>query len=239
VLLADSKAEVAVGQIELPTSLRSISKTVILEFIAGELARWRDHPDRPTEVSEDRLTEQLCDYLSGAARCSAYLDRLQFRTETADETVGGRTIDLSVKPLGATLIVEGRRCTIFDMIMPIECKRLPTPAGTRRDPREYVFSASKSTGGIQRFKQGHHGALHRLAGIIGYVQQDGSMTWITRITEWINDLIAGKESGWSDTDHLRLQRVDSASKLTVLTSVHARAAGLEEIELRHLWIEMS
>lgn len=238
-LLADAKERVAVGQIDLPTSLRSISKAVILEFIAGELAGWRDHPDRRAEIAEDRLTEQLCDYLGGAARCSAHLDRLQFRTETGDETSAGRTIDLSVKPLGTTLIVEGRRCTIFDMILPIECKRLPTPTGTHRDLREYVFSASKSTGGIQRFKQGHHGALHRLAGIIGYVQQDSSAVWVTRITEWINDLITSKESGWSDNDHLRLQHADGAHKVTVLKSTHTRSSGLAEIELRHLWIEMS
>ena len=50
---------------------------------------------------------------------------------------------------GVAICVEGRRHTDFDSLMPIECKRLPTPKGDDRDEREYVFSEHTSTGGIQ------------------------------------------------------------------------------------------
>jgi hypothetical protein len=42
----------------------------------------------------------------------------------------------------------------FDPIMPIECKRLPTPKAKDRDEREYVITEGATAGGIQRFKLG-------------------------------------------------------------------------------------
>lgn len=237
-LLADTNVQIAAGQLEPEIHLRATAKHAILDFIARELSNWRDHPDRPNEQAEDRLTEHLCDYLSGAAYRSADLDHIQFRTETGDEKNANRTIDLSVKPLGTTLIIEGRRSTIFDTILPIECKRLPTPPGTDRDHREYVFSAKKSTGGIQRFKEGNHAAAHNLGAMIGYIQRDTSEVWTARIAEWINDLSESSSPGWSTKDLPRLERHDLARKVTVLSSTHERAQPLQKIELRHLWIQM-
>jgi hypothetical protein len=239
VLLADGKGEIAAGQLELQIHLPSTAKHVILDFIAHELSKWRDHPQRPNEHAEDRLTEHLCDYLSSAAYRSSHLTHIQFRTETGDEANANRTIDLAVKPLDATFIIEGRRNTIFDTILPIECKRLPTPAATDRDPREYVFSAKKSTGGIQRFKAGQHGATHTLAAMIAYVQQESCAFWDARIAEWINDLIASNQPGWATNDLLRLGTHDTARRVAVLASTHARPNGLPEIDLHHLWVQMS
>ena len=223
------------GDVQKPAAFRQ----ELLGFIANELPHWRDRPDRPDETSETILTSQLCAHLNSTARHSAGWDILQFRVEEADEQYKGRKIDLVASPSGATIIIEGRRHTDFDSLMPIECKRLPTPKGTDRDEREYVVSQYSSTGGIQRFKAGHHGAAHAFGAMIGYLQKETTPAWETRVAGWINDLIDATEPGWTVKDLLSLQRRDAPLRLTIFRSLHERRNGLPEIELRHLWIEMN
>lgn len=210
----------------------------LIDFIAGELPRWRDRPDRPAATAETSLTSQLCGHLNGVSRHSPGFDILQFRVEEQDEQQAGRKIDLVASPCGASICVEGRRHTEFDSLMPIECKRLPTPKGTDRDEREYVISRHSSTGGIQRFKVGDHASTHSFAAMIGYVQEETTAVWETRVAGWING-IAGVESGWTAKDLLHLDHDDSASRLRRFRSSHERQKSLSEIELRHLWLEMT
>jgi hypothetical protein len=210
----------------------------LLDFIAGELPRWRDRSDRPRETSETILTSQLCAHLNSAARHSAGWDILQFRVEEADEHHRGRKIDLVTAPCGATIFIEGRKHIDFDSLIPIECKRLPTPDGKDRDEREYVISQYSTTGGIQRFKAGHHGSRHTLGGMIGYVQSETTAVWDARIASWISDL-AGKQVGWSLKDLLQVVRTDTTLRMAICRSSHERQNGLPEIELRHFWIEMN
>jgi len=66
----------------------------------------------------------------------------------------------------------------------MECKRLPTPAGSGRDEKEYVITKPGSTGGIQRFKAGNHGAGHTLGAMIGYVQEGTVSAWDSRVAQW-------------------------------------------------------
>lgn len=155
----------------------------LLAFIATELPRWRDRPDREPETAETILTSQLVAHLNSAARHSDGWDVLQFRPEETDEQERGRKVDLVAAPCGATIWIDGRRHADFDALMPIECKRLPTPPGKNRDEREYVFNQHASTGGIQRFKEGHHGAAHSLAGMIGYVQENTAKHWHECVTK--------------------------------------------------------
>jgi hypothetical protein len=211
----------------------------LLDFIKDELPRWRDRADRKTEASETTLTSQLCGHLNSAARRSSGWDILQFRTEEPDERSKGRKVDLVPAPCDAIVWVEGRRYIDFDPLLPIECKRLPTPKDPQRDEREYVINRNASTGGIQRFKAGHHGGSHKLGAMIGYVQQETREFWNTRIAEWINDLVASGQGGWSENDLLHLESDDATLKLAVLRSSHARENGLPEIELRHLWVQMN
>ena len=210
----------------------------LLDFIANELPRWRDDPDRPISVAETTLTEHLCDYLSGAARRSPGWDVLQFRTEVSDEQNKGRKIDAAPKPCGTIIWIDGRRHTQYDSLLPIECKRLPTPKGKDRDEREYVISGHTTTGGIQRFKAGYHGAAHLLGAMIGYVQEDTTMLWYKRVTGWIEDLVKAGESGWTVKDHLHIEHDDRTLRLTVFRSSHDREIG-SPIALRHLWLEMN
>jgi hypothetical protein len=80
----------------------------------------------------------------------------------------------------------------------------PTPNGADRDEREYVINRHGTTGGIQRFKAGNHGAGHKVGAMIAYIQQETSEFWNTRVAEWVNELIARGEQGWTAKDLLRL-----------------------------------
>jgi hypothetical protein len=180
-MLADGTENVRLGRLDSDTHLPATAKVAILEFIADQLPRWRDHPQRPIQHAETRLTEHLCDYLNHIANFSAEWSHIQFRTEAGDETYAGRKIDLAVKPRTA-VVIEGRRHTLFDILLPIECKRLPTPTGTDRDEREYVISKHGTTGGIQRFKAGYHGAVHRHGGMVAFVQEETCEFWSARVS---------------------------------------------------------
>jgi hypothetical protein len=211
----------------------------LLAFIAGQLPRWRDRADREPATAETVLTSQLCAHLNSAARHSVGWDLLQFRVEEADEQKKGRKVDLVPAPCGATVWIEGRRHADFDSLMPIECKRFPTPTGKNRDEREYVFNEHASTGGIQRFKEGHHGAAHSFGAMIGYIQQDTAKHWHECVTGWISELTARIEPGWTAADQLQIESDDAALRLAVFRSCHERGCGLPKIELRHLWLQMN
>ena len=238
-MLADFSIIAQAGRLEPDVQLPGTARYALLEFIADELPRWRDHSERKPETSETALTGQLCDHLNSAARTSAGWSRVQFRTEVRDEARRGRTIDLTPKPCGAVLVIEGRRHTQFDTLMPIECKRLPTPKGTKRDQREYVVTATGSTGGIQRFKFGHHGAAHRVAAMIAYVQEQTFSFWSIQVNAWIKELSIKPGSAWSMSDCLDPLTENAGAGLCTLQSCHERERGLDEIAIRHLWIRMN
>jgi len=237
-MLADSFNIVHSGRLDREIHAPSTAKLELVGFIVKELPRWRDHPDRPDAEAETTLTGHLCDHLNSATYHSAVWSHVQFRTETADEKQAGRKIDLTVKPRGAVLIIEGRRHSRFDALFPIECKRLPTPKGTDRDEREYVVTEHGTTGGIQRFKFGYHGAAHTFAAIIAYVQDQTFSYWLNQVNCWIRDLSAKPKSAWSVSDVLQSLSDDSATGISTLRSRHQRADGLDECELRHLWIRI-
>jgi hypothetical protein len=238
-MLADSPITAQTGRLEPEVQLPGTARSELLEFIADELPRWRDHPERKPETSETALTDQLCDHLNSATRTSDGWSRIQFRTEVPDEVRRGRAIDLAPKPCGVVLVIEGRRHTQFDTLLPIECKRLPTPREGGRDEREYVVTATGSTGGMQRFKFGHHGAAHRDAAMIGYVQEQTFSHWLAQVNAWIRDLSSETDSAWSYMDALQPLKDDSAVGLCTLCSHHQRGSGLGEIALQHLWIKMN
>lgn len=225
------------GSLGAEVHFPATSLFAILDFVADELPRWRDRPDRPQEQSETALTSLLCAHLNSVARHSEGWDILQFRTEVPDEQQKERKIDLAPTPCDATLCIEGRSYTDFDMLLPIECKRLPTPKDGRRDEWEYVIHRSGSTGGIQRFKEGNHGAAHRVGGIIGYLQGEPRI-WETRIASWISELAQNGEAGWSTADLLKPVREDDVNRVSIFRSTHERVKGLPRIELRHIWLGM-
>lgn len=237
-MLADEgKLRVQSGRLDAGIHLKGSSLLRLIDFIAGELPRWRDRPDRKPVKSETALTSQFCAHMNSAARRSRW-DFLQFRTEEPDEVVASRKIDLVPAPSAATVWVDGRRHVDFDPLVPIECKRLPTPAGTNRDKREYLLSRYSSTGGVARFKEGHHGAGHMLGAMIGYVQAGSISQWHAKLGHWIGALSRAGVAGWSSADMLLLDRENGSARCALLRSQHARHGALAAINLRHLWIEM-
>jgi hypothetical protein len=228
-----------IGALDRDVQQPATFRHALIDFIADELPRWRDRPDRRAETSETVLTSQLCAHLNSVARHSDGWDILQFRVEERDEHERGRKVDLVAAPSGAAIIIEGRRHVDFDSLMPVECKRLPTPNGADRDEREYVINRHGTTGGIQRLKAGNHGAGHKVGAMIAYIQQETSEFWNTRVAEWVNELIARGEQGWNAKDLLRLEQDDATRQVAILSSSHTREKGLPELELRHLWIQMN
>lgn len=204
----------------------------VVEFIAEHLPRWRDDPERPRVEAERELTAQLSAYLNSAARRGT-LDMVQFRTEVPDSVHKGRSLDIAVQPCGPPIRVEGRRYTLFDVLLPIECKRLPTPPGHGRDEREYVTSGA-AAGGIQRFKLGAHGSRHPLGLMIGYLQDRPAEQWVRAINGWL--LEAGEADAFWRGECLVAE--PDTGEVHRLRSTHRRAASESTVELLHLWIAM-
>ncbi len=210
----------------------------LIAFIASVLPDWRDDPARPAQSGETLLTAQLCAHLTSSARNTPGWDFLQFRREEPDETDRRRSIDLAVAPSGTVIWIEGRRYTEYQTLLPIECKRLPTPTGNDRDDREYLYSRFSTTGGIQRFKAGHHAALQCRAAMIGYVQDRDISVWIGQLDQWIDALKDTAIEGWSVADKLTMVEHQAALRIALLRSDHIRRDGLNRIRIDHLWIEM-
>lgn len=237
-MLADNIPLVDAGRLDREIHLPSEAKLELVNFIAEELPRWRDHPDRPHRESETGLTEHLADHLNSATAYSHEWSHVQFRCETSDEAKPGRKIDLTIKPKAAVIHIAGRRHTQFDALFPIEAKRLPTPREKDRDEREYVITEPGSTGGIQRFKFGQHGSKHDFAAMIGYVQEGTFEGWLDKLNGWIRQLANQSPTVWSFDDTLECVGSDLREQMYSLKSRHTRS-GLNSCALRHLWIQMS
>jgi hypothetical protein len=238
VLADDQEAPVQAGELSSDLHLPGEWVSSLITFIADVMPSWRDDPTRPPQVAETGLTAQLCARLNSITRQTVGWDFLQFRREEPDLTRAGRSIDLAVAPSGAMIWIEGREYNDYSTLLPIECKRLPTPAGKDRDEREYVYSRFSTTGGVQRFKAGHHAAAHDRAAMIGYVQGEDIAFWRTKLDAWIDGLVATSCKGWSAGDKLALADHHHATRIASLRSTHRRDAGLEPIMIDHLWIEM-
>lgn len=210
----------------------------LIVFIAAVLPGWRDDPKRPAQNGETVLTAQLCARLNSACRHSPGWDFLQFRREEPDDVRVGRSIDLIVAPSGACIWIAGREYSEYRALLPIECKRLPTPTGKDRDEREYVYNRFSSTGGIHRFKAGHHASTHTRAAMIGYVQDRDIPFWCAQLDVWIDSLVAASVRGWSADDKLTLSEHDRSARLASFRSKHKRESECESIVIDHIWIEM-
>lgn len=106
------------------------------------------------------------------------------------------------------------------------------------DEREYLISQYTSTGGVQRFKAGHHGAAHSRAAMIGYIQDGDVYHWVRQIDAWIDAIVAEPTVGWSAEDKLALIQSYDPERVAALQSNHVRRSGLQPIRIDHLWIEM-
>ncbi|MCB9182990.1 MAG: hypothetical protein H6591_03655 [Flavobacteriales bacterium] len=237
-MLADEQPEIRQGELEPSVQDAYTSRAGLINFIASQLPVWRDDSAREQKLGEVALTHQLCTFLNAAAYHSDW-SHVQFRTEVPDEVHGSRSIDMTIQPLSNTsFVVEQRWLTVYDVLLPIECKRLPTPREKDRDEREYVTTEPSSSGGIQRFKIGAHGAKHPVAAIIGYVQSNTHAYWFGQVNGWVGDLVQRGSPGWASTDALRIETASITSGISTYCSKHVRINSLPPIELHHLWVSM-
>lgn len=207
-----------------------------VDFVRSQIASWRDDPKRLERTAEDELTVQLCDFLDSTAR--AVFPMVRFSRE--EPQAGQRKVDLAAKPVSAVVIL-GRHYTIYDAVIVMECKRLPAPAPDRK--REYVSGGTKTTGGIQRFKLGVHGAKHATGMMIGYIQEGDERSWWRTINDWVDELCAPEDDDgcdWNASDHLQQQQIDADAGIAACKSVHGRKGEVfsPTIVLEHLWVVM-
>ena len=234
-MLADEQPGSAVGTFDTDLHLPMTFLNTVLDFIAKQLPFWRDDPIRRRETAETRLTGQLCRFLNGAARKSK-LDHIDFQTEFPDAVKRSRTIDLSPAPRGCTIWIGGRQYTPYDALFPIECKRLPTPVARNRERREYLHTFVKKGGGVQRFREGLHGADHSIGAIIGYVQTSTAQSWFAVLNRWIAAFERRAIAGWSHKERLDNMQHCAVTRTLIASSRHPRSG--TPIVLRHILIEM-
>lgn len=238
VLADDGDVGAAAGVLDRDLHLPDEWLDQLIRFIGEALPVWRDDPARPVRHSETGLTALLCARLAGLARLTPGWDFLQFRREEPDEVDARRSIDIAVAPAGTIIWIKGRAYTEYQTLLPIECKRLPTPVGKDRDAREYLYSAIGSAGGVQRFKAGHHGAGHSRAAMIGYLQEGDIPQWVDEIGRWVDEITSQRIEGWSVTDKLLLGYHDPLERSAFLSSTHARHGDRPSIRLDHMWVEL-
>ena len=234
-MLADNPSLSAIGTFDEQLHEPSTFLNAILDFIGQQLPVWRDDPKRTKSSAETLLTAQLCRFLNGATRRS-HLDHVNFQTEVPDTIKGNRTLDLAPAPSRCTIWIEGRKYTYYDALIPIECKRLPTPKSKTRERREYLHTFVKKGGGVQRFREGLHGADHDIGAIIGYVQSHSATRWFATLNYWIAAFERKAIASWTKDEQLR-SKIDfpTEGRITA-TSNHPRNGS--PIELRHLLIEI-
>lgn len=208
----------------------------IIDFIERELPTWRDRKDRPSAEDEPLLNETLCDHLDCAARHS--FDSIRFTHEPIQSP--GRAADLAVKP-GKQIVVEGVSYSVFEQLLPIECKRLPTPPDKRRSDCEYVHGLpGHRTGAIERFKHGLHGPKNQRALIIAYVQDETFGHWLAHINNRLKRLANenADEGLWNPVEVLS----DAVPDLGKFESMHRRLqqkCSTTSIHIEHLWLRMN
>ncbi len=222
------------GQLRHGPDTTLVEQTI--DFVRTQIASWRDDAERLERNAEDKLTLQLCDFLDSTARTG--FPMVRFSRE--EPQAGQRKVDLAAKPISAVVIL-GRHYTIYDAVIVMECKRLPPP--TRDREREYVSGGTKTTGGIQRFKLGLHGAKHATAMMIGYIQEEDERFWWRTINHWVDNLCAPENDDgcdWSASDYLQQQQIDADAGIATCKSIHGREGDVlsPTIVLEHLWVVM-
>jgi hypothetical protein len=213
----------------------------IVGLIEQELPVWRDRPLRPPFQDEPKLNQSLCLHLDGAARHQG-LDSIRFVQEGIQ--AGSRRIDIGVMVPG-TITVEGRDYEDFVQLLPIECKRLPTPPDKRRSDCEYVHGLTgHRTGAIERFKHGLHGPANQRAMIIAYVQDESFKQWETMINQRLQKMASDgvDDDLWTPAELLLTVPTPPSAFCHKFRSYHRRLqppATSPHVGIEHLWLLMN
>lgn len=112
----------------------------------------------------------------------------------------------------------------------IEAKRLSDYS------KEYVYSSTGKSGGIERYKKEIHGEGLTHSAIIGYVQKEDFEHWYRQINNWIDELIIDdkQEIEWTNND--KLNELSINANIAKFKSVNKRAD--DSISIFHYWLKL-
>ena len=215
---------------ELNTSRSSVGK--LIEFLDKYLPEFPALFEKKTNgtniQAEDDISQEVWEYLQAIAHHTRKIFMFQFQRK---ERGSNRSSDFGV------LIVKPFNSNPSREFFRIEAKRLPTGYGKRE--KEYVEGNS---GGIERYKRGHHGKDLSQSAIIGYIQKEDSSHWHTKLNQWINDLISNNvDEGihWDSQD--LLIEIDTFKTTKKYSSKNTRIVNsiTDSIQLHHYLMQLS
>lgn len=230
-----SRPNNVIGQLQrTATSDTLIDRTI--DFIFGALIPWSQDVERQKgmaeqQLNEDDLNTQFFKFIQVYAKQKEFHMVIFGREEPQKKQ---RKADFSVSPYPET-IIQGTRYNYYQPFLVIEGKRLTSKLSKNRK-REYVTGENgKTSGGIQRFKLGEHGANHGVAVMVGYVQSCAPLNWLDIINSWIKELIEQCPNEWQINEQLTLEG-NCNNQLIRATSNHPRSCNSNNIKLHHFWI---
>ena len=112
----------------------------------------------------------------------------------------------------------------------IEAKRLADYS------KEYVYSKSGRSGGIERFKKEIYGKFLTHSAMFGYVQKNDFSFWFSKINYWIDELIKDESQNIEWTEEDKLTKIYFKQKKAKLISKNKRRK--DYIFLYHFWIDL-
>lgn len=202
--------------------------------------------------NEKDLASSLCKWLGAFADDREVI--FTFANEEPDKKRKGRTNDMALIPSVGIARLRVGSCYYDpdDHLYVIEAKLLPPPkarAGEGDRSREYVVGNwaeraspnKKSSGGMERFKEGWHGQAFLRSAMIAFVMSGTMAALHSSVNGWIDDLISthisSHKATWTAAD--RLAQVEDRFAVTGIaefTSRNSRSGGTQDISLRHYWI---
>lgn len=190
------------------------SQSIVLDFLKLNLSLYLKQHDANLR-EEDDISQAIVIFLERQSRQgkSDFIFCFQYKYLGSK-----RSVDIGVVPQGS-----------FEAFFVIEAKRLPSTK-----TKDYVMG---NTGGIERFKKGHHGKGLVVSAMLGYIQKESFEYWHNKVNIWIADLKTGlnDELEWCGKDHLR--SIKSNSEMSLFQSDHSRSKQ-KSIALYHFWLNM-
>jgi len=103
--------------------------------------------------------------------------------------------------------------------------------------KEYVYSSTGKSGGIERFKKGIHGEGLTHSALFGYVQKHDFEYWYRKINKWIDELIIddSQEIEWNEND--KLLKLNFETKVAKLISNNKRKE--DSLIIYHFWLDLA
>ena len=161
--------------------------------------------------NENQYTTAFCVYMTNTCQAA-----FNFQGQNAQK--GSHSVDIAV--------YKGN-----NLVFTIEAKVLPTPKGSKSNPRhEYEYVYGKG-GGISRFKEIKHGVDNEDKsfienGMIAYVKESKFEHWLKKINQWILD------ASWNSSEQLQKITLKPTAQLI---SEHSRIDDTKVI-LHHFWV---